>query len=429
MYPFRILPRYKDIAAVCVGNALEWFEIVVFGYFAGFIAARFFPTEIPTIALLLGFASFGVTFIARPFGAAFLGVYADRFGRRPALQVSVVLMMVASLAIAVLPDYNAIGIAAPVLLVIARMLQGFAIGGEFGSATVYLAEQDPKRRGFYASFQFASQGLAAALATLTAAILAGSLSPEQLGSWGWRIPFFLSVTLAPFIYYIRSTLVETVEFERTKSTRHESTGLPQRHGSRVTIAVCIVALGTVLTYTVIYLPTMATRDLGISAPNSFFVAFVTACVQIVIVPIVGMLSDQITVRLWIPIATASLTAIIVFSMFDWLVASPSIERLVVVQVILGALAATYFASIPAILAELFPVRFRTTGLSIGYSVGVAVFGGFTPFIHVWTTQYFDTLTAVSYYVILSAVLSLLALIIILDRSDGANLMNPEMGGA
>ena len=169
--------QINAIAAVSVTNAIEWFEIVIFGYFAGIISRLFFPSEDPLTSLLLAFATFGVTFVMRPVGAVILGIYGDRRGRKAALQLSIVLMMVGSAAIAFAPDYRSIGYLAPAILLVGRLIQGFAVGGEFGSATAFLAEQDPARRGFYASWQFASQGLTAVLATASGAIVTASLCP------------------------------------------------------------------------------------------------------------------------------------------------------------------------------------------------------------------------------------------------------------
>src|SRR5579871_3344261 len=180
---------WRAVAAASIGNALEWFDFIIYGYFAMMIARMFFPAGNETAALLLTFASFGITFVMRPFGAILLGHLADRRGRKAALTLTLALMMAGAAITALAPPHAAIGPAAPAMIIAARMLQGFSAGGEFGSATVFLAEQNPERRGFYASWQFAGQGLSTVLATGFGAVLNVASTAEQLSAWGWRIPF------------------------------------------------------------------------------------------------------------------------------------------------------------------------------------------------------------------------------------------------
>ncbi|KNB21538.1 membrane protein, partial [Salmonella enterica subsp. enterica serovar Typhimurium] len=203
---------WRVIVSASIGNALEWFDLVVYGFFAVTIAKLFFPTGNDTVSLLLTLGTFGVSFFMRPLGAIVIGAYADRAGRKAALTLSIVLMMVGTLLIAIMPTYAAIGVLAPVGIVIARMVQGFSAGGEFGSATAFLAEHAPQRRGFFSSWQVASQGLTTLLAAGFGALLTGNLSPEAMASWGWRIPFFFGLLIGPVAYYIRRRLDETPEF-------------------------------------------------------------------------------------------------------------------------------------------------------------------------------------------------------------------------
>ena len=179
---------WRAVISASIGNALEWFDLVVYGFFAVTIAKLFFPTHDDTTSLLLTLGTFGVSFFMRPLGAIVIGVYADRRGRREALTLTILLMMVGTAIIAFMPTYETIGLLAPVGIVLARMIQGFSAGGEFGSATAFLAEHAPQRRGFFASFQVASQGLTTLLAAGFGAVLTSTLSPEQMQSWGWRVP-------------------------------------------------------------------------------------------------------------------------------------------------------------------------------------------------------------------------------------------------
>src|SRR3569833_1774608 len=188
---------WRAVIAASIGNALEWFDLVVYGFFAVVIAKLFFPAGNDTVSLLLTLGTFGVSCFMRPLGAIVIGAYADRAGRMAVFSLSILLMMGGTLIIAILPTYRSIGIAAPVILVIARLMQGFSAGGEFGSATAFLAEHVPGRRGFFASWQVASQGLTTLLAAGFGVALTGNLTPDQMASWGWRVPFFFGLLIGP----------------------------------------------------------------------------------------------------------------------------------------------------------------------------------------------------------------------------------------
>ena len=398
--------RIGDIVAISLGNALDWFEIVVYGYFAGIISTLFFPTDTPGISLLLTFLTFGMTFMARPFGALILGAYADKHGRKPAIQVSIVMMAAASATIALVPDYESIGIFAPCILVAARAVQGFAAGGEFGSATAFLAEKDATRRGYFASWQFASQGVSAMLATAFGVVITMTLTPQQIASWGWRVPFVFGLFLLPVGYYIRSRLHDTIVVNRRRSP---VTVLFQAQRQRLLAAIGLIVLGSVATYTIVFMPTYAAGNLGLDVPYSFAAALLTASIQVVIVPFVGLLSDRWG-RFRISTVAAVALTLLACPSFAWLAGNPSIDRLILVQIVLGVLTALYVGALPAMMAELFPAHIRATGLSVSYSVAVAVFGGFAPFIDVWLIQTTGHLIAPSYYLIVSGAISLLALL-------------------
>src|SRR6185312_1107568 len=203
---------FRVLAAASIGNALEWYDILVYGYFAVTVSALFFPKADPTTALLLTFGTFGVSYLVRPLGALVLGAYADKAGRRAAMLLSIVIMTIGTGLMAIMPTYDTIGIVAPIAVLIARLLQGFAVAGEFGSATAFLVEHSKTRKGFFASFQWFGQGLAAVLASFFGVIMFGWLTPEQLSSWGWRVPFFFGLLIGPIGLYIRKHVAETPEF-------------------------------------------------------------------------------------------------------------------------------------------------------------------------------------------------------------------------
>jgi len=400
--------RWRAVAAASIGNAFEWFDFIIYGFFAVMIARLFFPAASETASLLLTFASFGVTFVMRPFGAVVLGHLADRHGRKAGMILSISLMMAGTAITAFAPTYTFIGIFAPIIVAAARMMQGFSAGGEFGSATVFLAEQNPKRRGLYASWQFAGQGLSTVLATGFGAALNGVLTTEQLGMWGWRIPFLFGLLIAPIGYYIRRHVDETSEFRSTQPTSAPLWETLSRGKTRLLVAMGTIVLVTVAAYTAVYMPTYAIRELGLPPVGGFLATMLAGAIQIVMVPLVGALSDKCG-RL--PIATVAIVAILatVHPLFARLVAAPTIEALLFVQAIIGVLVAAYAGAIPALISELFPVRMRTTSVATSYSVAVAVFGGFAPFIISWLIDVTGSNLAPSYYLMFAAAVSLLAL--------------------
>ena len=202
----------RIVISSSIGNALEWYDFLVYGFFASVIGKLFFPADDEWVSLLFAVGSFGVSFITRPVGAIVLGMYADRKGRKAALTLSILLMIVGTLAIAVMPSYQQIGIVAPITILLARLVQGFAVGGEFGSATAFMVEHSTRGRGYYASWQFASQGIATILAAGLGALLTASLTPSDLEGWGWRLPFVFGLLVGPVGFYIRRHLDETPEF-------------------------------------------------------------------------------------------------------------------------------------------------------------------------------------------------------------------------
>ncbi|HKT95965.1 MAG TPA: MFS transporter [Paraburkholderia sp.] len=401
-----------------IGNALEWFDFLVYGYFAPVIAKQFFPVHDEWLSTLLAIGTFGISFLMRPLGAIVLGVYGDRKGRKAALTLSIALMMAGTLAMAVMPPYATIGLAAPLLVLLARLVQGFAVGGEFGSATAFMVEHSSTRRGYYASWQFASQGAAAILAAAFGSLLALWLPPAELASWGWRVPFFFGLVLGPVGYYIRSHLDETPEFlanRQATAARQSAEGTNENAGRRwldLLLAVGIVAQSTVGVYILqLYMPLYAVKQLHMAAATSFGVVVLNGGLQFALSPVMGALSDRIG-RLRIMLTTSVLLAALTYPMFALLKAHATLGWLLVLQGAAGIFKAAYSGPMPALMSEIFPVRVRSTGLSITYSLGVTLFGGFAPtiaevLIH-WTG---DTL-APAWYVSLAAVVSGISLSIV-----------------
>ncbi|RYZ09287.1 MAG: MFS transporter [Comamonadaceae bacterium] len=402
-------PPWRAVISASIGNALEWFDLVVYGFFATTISRLFFPTGDDTVSLLLTLGTFGVSFFMRPLGAIVIGAYADRVGRKKALTLSIMLMFFGTLMISVVPTYASIGLLAPAVLVLARMLQGLSAGGEFGSATAFLAEHAPRRRGFFASWQVASQGLTTLLAAGFGAVLTGNLSPEQMAAWGWRVPFIFGLLIGPVAYYIRRNVDESPEFAKIEATSTPLADTFADQKERLLLAIGIVVLGTVATYLVLFMPTYGVKQLGLPASVVFTATMTVGLIQMLIAPVMGHLSDRFG-RVRIMLTAAVLLLLTVYPMFSILVANPTFGTLLAVEMVFGLLMTAYFAPVPAILSELFPTRTRTTGLSLSYNTAVTIFGGFAPFILTWLISVTNDKLSPSYYLLFAAVISISALI-------------------
>jgi MHS family proline/betaine transporter-like MFS transporter len=401
----------RSIIAAIIGNALEWFDLVVYGFFAPTIAVLFFPTHDPAVGLILSLGTFGISFVVRPLGAILIGRLADRSGRKTALVLVSMLMMGGTLLIALLPTYAQIGVAAPALLLLARLVQGFSAGGEFGSATAYLAEQRPDRRAFFASWQFASQGISTLMASGLGLALTRLLSDAQLASWGWRLPFAVGLIIGPVAYFLRHHADETPEFLAAREARRDQAGRPadDRFAARFLVGCGSVLVATVTMYFMVYLPSFAKTALDLPADSGFAATLVAGGVLLVLPPLFGLLADR-RGRLFVAIPAVALLLVLPVPLFMWLVAAPGLGRLICVEAVLSAVCASYFGALPALLSELFPVRVRTTGLSLSYNIAVVVAGGFAPMIFALLISATGSPWSPSLYISITAFLSLTALL-------------------
>jgi len=372
----------RAIFAATIGNILEWYDFIAFGYLMGVISRHFFPADARGTAVLLTAATFGVSFVARPVGGILLGIYADRVGRKAALMLVIVMMTVATALIGFAPTYEQAGVAATAIMVLARILQGISAGGEFGSATSMLVEYAPPgRKGLFGSFQMFAQAVAGVLASLAGVLITKGLTPEQLDAWGWRLPFLLGLLIGPVGLYIRNRVEEPAAFVAERHAPTMSFGTMLRTYWRpIVIASGLVAGTTIMQFVFnIYMPTYAVEHLHMPASTPFMVIAVSGIVRILACPLFGALSDSIGRK---PVLgwgfVASLLA--AWPCFAWLQATPTTTTLLVIELLFGVLGAAVLGPLSTTLAEMFPVQIRSSGLSVSYNVSTTIFGGFTPLI-------------------------------------------------
>ncbi|MEX3930339.1 MFS transporter [Paraburkholderia phymatum] len=401
----------RAVTAAVIGNALEWYDFTVFGFLTVVIAELFFPTSSDYSSILLTTASFGVAFVMRPVGGIVLGLYADRAGRKAALSLVIALMTLGILLLAIAPPYSAIGIGAPIVIVIGRLLQGFSAGGEFGSSTALLIEAAPfSKRGFYGGWQMASQAAALLLGAVVGALVTRGLSPDALKSWGWRVPFIIGLVIGPTGYYIRRHLADSEAFLHAKQTARRATlrELFAHHSRDVLCGLGSVIALTVSIYVLIsYLPTFAVTQLKLPYADSFTAVIVGNLLLVVLSPVMGAWSDRIG-RKGISLWSLILTLMLIYPLLVWLEAAPSVSKLIVVQGILSITLSGYYGPFGALMAELFPANVRSTGLSLAYNFTVMLFGGFGQFIVTWLIKTTGSPLAPTYYVMCGLALSIVA---------------------
>ncbi|AYG10843.1 MFS transporter [Pseudomonas fluorescens] len=374
----------KSIFAVVLGNAVEFFDFGVYATFAVMIGHTFFPSDSAFVSLMLSVTAFGIGFIVRPLGAVLIGAYADRVGRKPAMLLTLVMMAVGTGSIAILPGYETIGIAAPILLVVTRMIQGLAWGGEAGPATTYILEAaPPHKRGTYACWQVVAQGVAAMAAGLVGYTLTKVMSPEDLNSWGWRVPFVFGLLVLPIGIYIRRNLAETFHGQgETTSTGDLVREVCGKHRRALVLGLLILSGSTITQYFLNYMTTFALTELKLPTSISMLSTLVAGAAMAVCAVAGGMLCDRFGRRV-ILMTPRVVLLLILFPALQLMTEHPSPSTFLLTLALLSGLHGMSGAALIVLLVESFPKSVRSTGFSIVYAFGVAAFGGTAQIIITW----------------------------------------------
>ena len=412
--PHQQTSMFRLILATSIGNALEFYDLIVYGYFATTLSKLFFPTHDKTMSLLLTLGTFALSYLARPVGALVLGSYSDRCGRKASLTLSITMMTIGTGMVALMPSYADIGMLAPIGIFASRLLQGFSAGGEFGSSTAFLIEHAPKRSGFMSSWQFSSQGASTLLASAFGAVLTSTLSQGDLESWGWRIPFLFGMLIGPIGLYMRRHVDETPEFERIKAEPAQASVSPIREvlttqKERLLISIGSLVLTTTANYMILYMPTYASRQLGLAPSYGFIGTLLAGFIVMVLTPMVGHWSDKVG-RTRIMLCAGVLFFLTIYPAFMLMNAHPSLLTLLAAVGWVAILKAVYFAPIPALMSDMFPTRTRTTGMAVGYNLGTTIFGGFTPLAVASLIAATGNNLAPGFYLMIAAIISLFTLV-------------------
>jgi MFS family permease len=408
----------RVVAATVAGNALEFYDFVTYAFFAVYIGKTFFPASTPLGSLLLSVAVFGVGFFARPVGGVLIGAFADRAGRRPAMLLTIALITMGTLGLALTPSYESIGLAAPVIVVLCRLIQGLALGGEVGPSSAFLIESaPPAQRGLYASWQLASQGAAGLVAGAIGLVLTISLTPAEMLAWGWRVPFMFGLLLVPLALYLRHNMPETLHAAPTQAINSGVIGLKRKRGL-IGLAVLVVIGGTVSTYVGNFMTTYAITTLKMSPVLAMGATVVGGLSTLVFSLLGGWLCDRFgrkPTMFWPRLAAAVLTV----PAFMLLVANPSATTLFAVSGFLAALTAVSGAASLVAIPELLPRGIRATGMSIAYAVGVSLFGGTTQLVITWLIGATGNPAAPAWYVAGASVITALAMLAMPESRDRA----------
>ncbi|MBN9538803.1 MAG: MFS transporter [Reyranella sp.] len=406
--------KIATVFRVTGGNFLEMFDFFLFGFYATQISHAFFPSQNETISLLQTFMTFGAGFLMRPLGALFLGAYIDRIGRRKGLIVTLGIMAMGTVLIAFVPGYQTIGVLAPILVLIGRLLQGFSAGVELGGVSVYLAEMStPANKGFYVSWQSASQQVAIVVSALIGYGLNQLFVPETIADWAWRIPFFIGCLIVPMLFFLRRSLEETAEFEarKVRPTLRQVVSSLAENWQIVLLGVMLVLMTTVSFYLItVYTPTFGKTVLKLSEVDSLVVALCVGLSNFIWLPIMGAVSDRVG-RFPILALFSLLMLITAYPALSWLASAPSFGRMLEVELWFSFLYASYNGAMVVALTEIVPADVRTSGFSLAYSLATTL-GGFSLAISTWLISALNDKAAPGLWLSLAALSGLVASLLI-----------------
>jgi len=405
-----IKSRLGAILRATSGNFLEQFDFFLFGFYAPIIAKAFFPSQDETAALLNAFGVFWLGALMRPVGAIVLGSYVDRIGRRKGLIVTLGIMAAGTVIIAICPAYATIGIAAPIIVLLGRLLQGFSAGVELGGVSVYLAEiSTPGNRGFYTSFQSSSQQVAIFVASIIGYILNQVMPSAMVADWGWRIPFFIGCLIIPLIFFLRRT-EETPAFLAMKKhpTASEVFSSALENWRIVLLGMMIAVLTTTTFYFVtVYTPTFGKNVLKLTTADALLVTLLVAVTNFIWNPVGGALSDRIG-RKPVLLAIAGLSLVTAYPALHWLVESPTFGKMLAVEMMFSFYFGVYSGTMLGCLVEIVPAHVRTTCFSLAFALAAALFGTFTPFASTWLIEHTGDKASPGFWLMFAAVLGIVA---------------------
>jgi MHS family citrate/tricarballylate:H+ symporter-like MFS transporter len=410
--------RLGAVLRVTSGNFLEQFDFFLFGFYATYIAKTFFPAQSEFASLMLTFTVFGVGFLMRPLGAIVLGAYIDEVGRRKGLIMTLSIMASGTILIAFVPGYATIGLLAPILVLIGRLLQGFSAGAELGGVSVYLAEMaTPGHKGFYTAWQSASQQVSIMLAAVLGYALNMWMAPDEISAWGWRIPFFIGCAIIPIIFILRRSLLETEEFKtRTHHpTTREVFQSTLNNWTLILFGMLLVALTTATFYLItVYTPTFGKTVLKLTSADSLIVTFCVAITNFIWLPIGGAISDRIGRRPLL-LAITILAILTAYPALSWLASAPSFERLLLTLLLFSSYFGLYNGAMVVGLTEVMPVEVRVVSFSLAYSLATAIFGGATPAISTYLIEKTGDRAAPGYWISFAAACALIATLVLFRK--------------
>jgi MFS family permease len=419
---------FSAVLGATIGNMLEFYDFVTYSFFATQIGHTFFPSKSEFASLLLSLATFGAGFITRPIGAIIIGSYSDRAGRRPAMVLSFAMMGIAILVLALTPSYQTIGVAAPIVVILARLTQGFSLGGEVGPTTAYLMEAaTPRHRGLAVSFQPASQQIAATAGALVGEILSLTMTSDALDAYGWRIAFLLGAATLPFGLWLRRTLPETLHRAETPALHGEkaaTTGTLRSNKRLLALGLLILASGTIITYVTQYMTTYAQHTLHVDAPLAFATTVVSNGIGIAAAFLGGWLADRAgrwPIMVWPQLAALLLT----YPIFLWVVESRNSAALLGGLGLLALIGSIPYSAFYVGLAEGLPKNIRGGAFATIYAVAIAIFGGTAQLVVAWLTEATGNALAPAWYLLLATAVGLAAMILMPETAPSKIRTKPK----